>query len=35
MDPSGGVPSGAFGITDRPDELLNLTLDALARIRGS
>ncbi len=34
LDPDAGVPPGAFGITNRPDELLNLTLDALARVRG-
>lgn len=28
------VPADAFGITDRPDELLHLVLDALARRRG-
>lgn len=28
-----GVPVGAFGITDRPDELLHLVLDALERGR--
>lgn len=26
-----GIPAGAFGITDRPDELLNLVMDALDR----
>ena len=26
-----GVPGGAFGITNRPDELLHLTIDALER----
>ncbi len=26
-----GVPPGAYGITDRPDELLGLVLDALER----
>ncbi len=31
IDPSKGVPAGAFGITNRPDELLHLTLDALER----
>jgi len=30
-DPKMGVPFGAFGITNRPDELLHLTLDALER----
>jgi CheY-like chemotaxis protein len=34
LEPDAGVPPGAFGITNRPDELLNLTLDALARGRG-
>jgi CheY-like chemotaxis protein len=29
-----GVPGGAFGITNRPDELLHLILDALERVRG-
>jgi len=31
VDPSKGVPAQAFGITNRPDELLHLTLDALER----
>lgn len=31
---SEGTPAGAFGITNRPDELLHLVLDALARRRG-
>ncbi len=31
VDPEKGVPAQAFGITNRPDELLHLTLDALAR----
>jgi CheY-like chemotaxis protein len=31
FDPQKGVPLGAFGITNRPDELLHLTLDALER----
>lgn len=35
LNVSAGVPPGAFGITDRPDELLNLTLDALVRMRGA
>jgi CheY-like chemotaxis protein len=26
-----GVPAGAFGLTDRPDELLHLVIDALER----
>jgi CheY-like chemotaxis protein len=33
-EPGAPVPSGAFGLTNRPDELLQLTLDALARVRG-
>ena len=28
-----GSPAGAFGITNRPDELIHLTLDALERLR--
>lgn len=28
------IPQDAFGITDRPDELVHLVLDALARCRG-
>lgn len=32
--PERGVPGGAFGITNRVDELLNLVLDALERTRG-
>jgi CheY-like chemotaxis protein len=31
IDPEKGVPGQAFGITNRPDELLHLTLDALER----
>jgi len=31
FDPEKGVPVQAFGITNRPDELLHLTLDALER----
>ena len=31
FDPEKGVPAQAFGITNRPDELLHLTLDALER----
>jgi CheY-like chemotaxis protein len=31
FDPEKGVPPKAFGITNRPDELLHLTLDALER----
>jgi len=33
FDPARGVPPQAFGITNRPDELLHLTLDALERKR--
>ena len=31
FDPAKGVPAQAFGITNRPDELLHLTLDLLER----
>jgi CheY-like chemotaxis protein len=31
FDPKRGVPAQAFGITNRPDELLHLTLDVLER----
>jgi len=31
FDPEKGLPTHAFGITNRPDELLHLTLDALER----
>lgn len=31
FDPEKGTPACAFGITNRPDELLHLTLDALER----
>ena len=34
LTPERGVPPGAFGITNRPDELLHLLLDALERRRG-
>lgn len=33
-DTEKGVPAQAFGITNRPDELLHLTLDALERKKG-
>jgi CheY-like chemotaxis protein len=33
FDAAKGVPAEAFGITNRPDELLHLTLDALERKR--
>ena len=29
-----GVPAGAFGITNRPDRLLHLVIDALSRVRA-
>lgn len=29
-----GIPGGAFGLTDRPNELLNLSMDVLERQRG-
>jgi CheY-like chemotaxis protein len=32
-DPGAGVPPGAFGVTNRPDQLLQLTIDALSRVR--
>ena len=31
LQPELGVPARAFGITNRPDELLNLVMDALER----
>jgi hypothetical protein len=34
FDPRRGVPGPAFGITNRPDELLHLVIDALERVRG-
>jgi CheY-like chemotaxis protein len=34
LDPEKGVPAYAFGITNRPDTLLHLVLDALERDRG-
>jgi len=33
-DAGAPTPAGAFGVTARADELLNLILDALARVRG-
>jgi len=33
--PDLGVPPYTFGVTNRPDELLHLTLDALARLRDA
>lgn len=35
VDPKRGTPAGAFGLTNRPDELLHLVIDALERSRGS
>ena len=32
--PDVGVPAGAFGVTNRPDQLLQLVIDALSRVRG-
>jgi CheY-like chemotaxis protein len=34
LRPELGTPGGAFGITNRPDELINLVLDALERVRS-
>jgi CheY-like chemotaxis protein len=34
VDPGAGAPAGAFGLTNRPDQLLQLTIDALSRVRG-
>jgi CheY-like chemotaxis protein len=34
VDPDGPDPAGSFGLTDRPDELLHLVMDALVRRRG-
>ena len=34
MEPGKGVPEHAFGITTRPDQLLNLAIDALERKRS-
>ncbi len=31
IDPQRGIPPGAFGITNRPDELLHLVLDVMER----
>ena len=33
-NPEAGVPAGAFGVTNRPDQLLQLVVDALSRVRG-
>jgi CheY-like chemotaxis protein len=33
-NPDAGVPVSAFGVTNRPDQLLQLTIDALSRVRG-
>jgi CheY-like chemotaxis protein len=32
-DPAAGIPPGAFGLTNRPDQLLHLVIDALSRVR--
>jgi CheY-like chemotaxis protein len=32
-NPNAGVPPGAFGVTNRPDQLLQLVIDALSRAR--
>lgn len=34
VDPERGTPAHAFGITDRPDELLDYVMDVLVRRRG-
>jgi CheY-like chemotaxis protein len=34
FEPERGTPAYAFGITNRVDDLLNLTFDALERVRG-
>jgi CheY-like chemotaxis protein len=34
LKPGAGVPEGAFGLTNRPDQLLHLVIDALSRVRG-
>jgi len=31
--PDVGAPAGAFGVTNRPDQLLQLVIDALSRVR--
>jgi len=33
IDPTKGVPPQAFGLTNRPDELLHLVIDALERVK--
>jgi hypothetical protein len=33
-NPDAGVPADAFGVTNRPDQLLHLVIDALSRVRG-
>jgi CheY-like chemotaxis protein len=33
-NPNAGVPAGAFGLTNRPDQLLQLVVDALSRVQG-
>lgn len=34
VDPDASAPAGSVGLTNRPDQLLHLILDALARVRG-
>ncbi len=34
LDAARGTPTGAVGITNRPDELVHLVLDGLERVRG-
>ena len=33
-EPEKGAPAGAFGLTNRPDQLLQLVVDALSRTRA-
>jgi CheY-like chemotaxis protein len=33
LNPDAGVPAGAFEVTNRPDQLLQLVIDALSRVR--
>ena len=35
LTPGKGVPDGALGLTNRPDQLLDLVVDGLARVRGT
>jgi CheY-like chemotaxis protein len=34
LNAGAGVPAGAFGVTNRPDQLLQLTIDVLSRVRS-